>query len=75
MGDGPLFEDARLNETIDFYKKWNGAANGRITGAFAPHAIYTCSPAYIKAISEAAKKMRLLFMCIWMKLWLNMKIA
>jgi 5-methylthioadenosine/S-adenosylhomocysteine deaminase len=55
--DGPDFsDDARLNETIDFYKKWNGAANGRITGAFAPHAIYTCSPAYIKAISEAAKK-------------------
>ena len=56
-GDGPDFSgDARLNETINFYKKWNGAANGRITGAFAPHSIYTCSPAYIKAIGEAAKR-------------------
>lgn len=56
-GDGPDFSnDVRLNETIDFYKKWNGAANGRITGAFAPHSIYTCSPAYIKAIGEAAGK-------------------
>lgn len=56
-GDGPDFSaDARLNETIDFYKRWNGAANGRITGAFAPHAIYTCSPAYINAILEEAQK-------------------
>ncbi|MGI6084538.1 MAG: amidohydrolase [Acetivibrionales bacterium] len=55
--DGSDFSnDARLNETIDFYKKWNGAANGRITGAFAPHAVYTCSPAYIRAISKAAHK-------------------
>lgn len=55
--DGPDFsDDARLNETINFYKKWNGAANGRIAGAFAPHSIYTCSPAYIKTIGEAAKK-------------------
>lgn len=56
-GDGPDFsDDTRLNETIDFYKRWNGAANGRITGAFAPHAIYTCSPSYISAIVEAAQK-------------------
>ena len=35
-GEGPDFsDDTRLNETIDFYKRWNGAANGRITGAFA----------------------------------------
>lgn len=56
-GDGTDFsDDVRLKETIDFYKRWNGAANGRITGAFAPHSIYTCSPAYIKAIGEAAQK-------------------
>jgi len=56
-GSGPDFsEDVRLNESIDFYKRWNGAANGRITGAFAPHAIYTCSPEYIRAIVEAAQK-------------------
>ncbi|NMA66723.1 MAG: amidohydrolase [Clostridiaceae bacterium] len=55
---GPDFSDNKsLNESIDFYKKWNGAADGRITGAFAPHAIYTCSPEYIKAIRDAAEKL------------------
>jgi len=56
-GSGPDFsEDTRLNESIDFYERWNGASNGRITGAFAPHAIYTCSSAYIRAIVETAQK-------------------
>lgn len=56
--DGPDFsQDPKLKETIDFYKEWNGAANGRITGAFAPHAIYTCSPNYIKAIASEAQKL------------------
>ncbi len=55
---GPDFsENKSLNESIDFYKKWNCAAEGRITGAFAPHAIYTCSPEYIKAVRNAAEKL------------------
>lgn len=55
---GPDFSENRsLNESIDFYKKWNCAAEGRITGAFAPHAIYTCSPEYIKAVRNAAEKL------------------
>lgn len=45
-----------LNESIEFYRNWNGAADGRITGAFAPHAIYTCSPNVIKAIGSTAEK-------------------
>lgn len=45
-----------LNEAIDFYRRWNGAANGRITGAFAPHAIYTCTTEFIRAIIETAKR-------------------
>lgn len=55
--NGPDFSvDKRLNESIDFYRQWNGAAEGRIMGAFAPHAIYTCSTNYIKAIRDAAMK-------------------
>ncbi|MCX7773003.1 MAG: amidohydrolase [Clostridia bacterium] len=50
-------EDKKLLESIEFYKKWNGAADGRITGAFAPHAIYTCSPEYIRAVRDAAEKL------------------
>lgn len=54
---GPDFsQNKSLNECIDFYLKWNGAAEGRIMGAFAPHAIYTCSPEYIRAIRDAAEK-------------------
>lgn len=55
---GPDFsENKAMKESIDFVKKWNGAADGRITAAMAPHAIYTCSPAYIKAIAENAEKL------------------
>lgn len=55
---GPDFSKVEsLNESISFFKNWNGAANGRITGAFAPHAIYTCSPEFIKAVRDAAEKL------------------
>jgi len=55
---GPDFsENQAMKESIDFVKKWNGAAGGRITAAMAPHAIYTCSAAYIKAIAENAEKL------------------
>lgn len=50
-------QEKRMREAIGFVKKWNGAANGRITAAMAPHAIYTCSPDYIKAIAREAEKL------------------
>ncbi len=57
MEPGPDFSGLKsFNESIDFYRKWNGAADGRITGAFAPHALYTCSPGVIKAIRDTAAK-------------------
>ena len=72
-GEGPDFsDDTRLNETIDFYKRWNGV-NGRITELL-PHAIYTCSPAYIRARAETAQSTEH-HPCIWMKPWLSMKIV
>ena len=55
---GPDFsEDRAMKESVDFVKKWNGAAEGRITAAMAPHAIYTCSPSYIQAIANNAEKL------------------
>lgn len=55
--DGTDFSGHKgLNESIDFYRQWNGAANGRITGAFAPHAVYTCSAGFIKAVIETAQR-------------------
>lgn len=55
---GPDFsQDPAMKDSVDFIKKWNGAAEGRITAAMAPHAIYTCSPAYIRAIAEMAERL------------------
>ena len=58
LDEGPDFQsNPALLENIEFIKKWNGAASGRITGAFAPHAIYTCSSNFIKAIKKEAEKL------------------
>lgn len=50
-------DDIGMRESIEFIKKWHGAADGRITAAMAPHAIYTCSPDYIVAIRNQAEKL------------------
>lgn len=50
-------DDYRINEAIETFKKWNGAENNRIRVAFAPHAIYTCAPEYIRAIRDTAEKL------------------
>lgn len=58
MDEGPDFsQNKAMIESVDFVKKWNGAAEGRITAAMAPHAIYTCSPEYIKAIARNAERL------------------
>lgn len=49
-------DDYRINEAVETFKKWNGAENNRIRVAFAPHAIYTCAPKYIRAIRDIAEK-------------------
>ena len=55
---GPDFSgNQAMKESEEFVRKWNGAADGRITAAMAPHAIYTCSPSYIQAIAEKAGKL------------------
>lgn len=48
--------DKSMLDSIGFINQWHGAANGRITAAMAPHAVYTCSPDYIRAIKENAEK-------------------
>ena len=50
-------DDYRINEAIETFNKWNGAENNRIRVAFAPHAIYTCAPKYIRAIRDTAEKL------------------
>lgn len=50
-------DDYRINEALETFRNWNGAENNRIRIAFAPHAIYTCAPKYIRAIRDIAEKM------------------
>ncbi|HOK43717.1 MAG TPA: amidohydrolase [Thermoclostridium caenicola] len=58
MDTGSDFSGNRaMQESVDFVKKWNGAAGGRITAAMAPHAVYTCSADYIRAIARHAEKL------------------
>jgi 5-methylthioadenosine/S-adenosylhomocysteine deaminase len=50
-------QDAKLAEAKAFARNWNGAAGGRIRTMMAPHAPYTCPPAYIERIVEAAHEL------------------
>lgn len=47
-------KEEKLAENIALYKDFQGAGEGRVTVMFAPHALYTCSPDYLKEISKAA---------------------
>ena len=42
-----------LEENIEFYKNWNGAAEGLIRVMLGPHAPYTCTSAYLKKVRDA----------------------
>lgn len=44
----------KLAEAIRFAKDWHGKANGRIHTMMAPHAPYTCPPAFIECFVQAA---------------------
>jgi len=50
---------AKLREAVQFAKDWHNQADGRITVMMAPHAPYTCSPAFITQIVEKAEELSL----------------
>jgi 5-methylthioadenosine/S-adenosylhomocysteine deaminase len=50
---GPDAEKS-LQDSVDFYQKWNGTSNGRIRVMLAPHAPYTCPPEFMRDISAVA---------------------
>lgn len=50
-------DDYRIKEAVETFKKWHGTENDRIRVAFAPHAIYTCAPGYIRAVRNIAEKL------------------
>ncbi|WP_425447129.1 amidohydrolase [Dethiothermospora halolimnae] len=45
----------KLEEMKEFYNKWHGECDGRITVMAGPHAPYTCSPDYLKEIIKMVK--------------------
>lgn len=46
-----------LAESKDFYRNWNGKADGRITVMLGPHAPYTCPPDYLRQVVDAAHEL------------------
>lgn len=56
-----LIEDeeakAKIKETRELFKNWNGKANNRIKVMVAPHAPYTCSPDFLKEAFNLAKEL------------------
>ncbi len=56
VGIGPE-RDQAITDSINLHKKWQGAANGRITFMLGPHAPYTCPPDYLKKVIDLAKEL------------------
>lgn len=48
---------AKLRPAVALFEKYHGCANGRIRVTIAPHAEYTCSPGFLKACGEEAKRL------------------
>ena len=48
--------ETKLKNREKFVKKWNGAANGRITAMYAPHSAASCSKEFLIKVRELAKK-------------------
>ncbi|MCM3713557.1 amidohydrolase [Alkalihalobacillus oceani] len=52
-------QEAKLGEAVRFAKQWHERADGRIRTMLAPHAPYTCPPAFIERIVEEAVQLQL----------------
>jgi 5-methylthioadenosine/S-adenosylhomocysteine deaminase len=50
-------DEGRIDDAEAVYKRWNGAANGRIQVGLGPHAEYTCSPKVLTQSLERAQKL------------------
>ena len=49
--------EAMIERTADFVSDWHDAANGRIRACMAPHANYTCSEDYLRAVAFKAREL------------------
>lgn len=46
----------RLERSVEFARRWQGQADGRISTRLAPHPVYTVRPALLRAVAEAAQR-------------------
>lgn len=51
---GDFKNERKILESISLYKEFHNAGGGRIKIYFGPHSVYTCTPGYIRAVSEVA---------------------
>lgn len=56
IGVAPGAEQA-LRQAVDFVKRIQGEAGGRIKARLGPHAPYTCPPSYLKEVVSAAREL------------------
>ena len=54
---GVVDGDKKLAENVELFKNFHNTADGRIKVMFGPHAIYTCPPAYIRKVVDAAAEL------------------
>ncbi|BCX02542.1 MAG: 5-methylthioadenosine/S-adenosylhomocysteine deaminase [Candidatus Roseilinea sp.] len=47
--------EAKLNQTVDFARRWQGGAGGRITTWLAPHSPYLCDRDFLALTAQHAK--------------------
>lgn len=48
--------DQALQEAVAFQRNWHGAASGRISVNYGPHAPYTCPPEFLRKVMDEADK-------------------
>lgn len=48
--------EAAFAENKALFSEYHGAGDGRVTVMFGPHAPYTCPPAFLRRVAEAAKE-------------------
>jgi 5-methylthioadenosine/S-adenosylhomocysteine deaminase len=49
--------EGKLDRTVEFVRKWQGSAGGRITTWLGPHAPYTCDEAFLTLCAERARSL------------------
>jgi 5-methylthioadenosine/S-adenosylhomocysteine deaminase len=47
-----------LRESVNFVKKYNGCADGRVTAQLGPHALYTCGSPLLRKVREKATELK-----------------